>query len=150
MGTVNLKVYNKIPTYSTCFSKRSSQVAIVSDQRQAIILVQLALLRQRHDRLLRVPDRLTRFNIQHRRRPEIQEYLLLLVEWPTAGVFGLEQQIHVYGFNLYLLSFVSVSSSYVKISHEAKLQTYVKMQMLRNQPRTFRNRRIYQELNNST
>jgi len=36
----------------------------------------------------------------------------------------------------------------VKIFHEAKLQAFVKMQMIRNQPKTFQNRRFFRELNN--
>jgi len=38
----------------------------------------------------------------------------------------------------------------VEICHKAKLQVFVKMQMTRNQPRAFQNRRIFQELNNVT
>jgi len=37
---------------------------------------------------------------------------------------------------------------YVKICHEAKLHAFVKMQMSRNQSKTFRNLRIFLELNN--
>jgi len=32
----------------------------------------------------------------------------------------------------------------VKIFHKAKLQAFVKMQISRNQPKTFQNRRIFQ------
>ena len=41
-------------------------------------------------------------------------------------------------------------SDCVKIFHEAKLQAFVKMQITRNQQKTFQNRRIFRELNNST
>ena len=36
----------------------------------------------------------------------------------------------------------------VKFCQEAKLQIFVMMQMICNQPQTFQNRRIFQELNN--
>jgi len=37
------------------------------------------------------PNRLTRFRVQYRLSRQMQmEHLLLLVEWPTSGVFGLE------------------------------------------------------------
>jgi len=39
---------------------------------------------------------------------------------------------------------------YIKIFHEPKLKAFVKMQMTRNQPNTFQNRRIFRELNNVT
>jgi len=41
---------------------------------------------------------------------------------------------------------------YVKICHEVKLQVFVEMHMhmIRNQPTTFQNREIFQELNNVT
>jgi len=51
------------------------------------------------------------------------------------------------GFNL--LSFVvcvNVAEIYVKICHEEKLQVIVKMQMIRNQPKTVQNRRIFRTL----
>jgi len=38
----------------------------------------------------------------------------------------------------------------LKSSHDAKLQAFVKMQMACNQPKTFQNRGIFQELNNAT
>jgi len=37
-----------------------------------------------------------------------------------------------------------------KIFHEAKLQAFVKMQITRNQPKTFQNIRVFRELNNVT
>jgi len=40
--------------------------------------------------------------------------------------------------------------NYVKICHEAKLQDFVKMQMIRNQPKTFKNKKICRESNNVT
>jgi len=38
----------------------------------------------------------------------------------------------------------------VKIVHEAKLKAFVKMQTTRNQPTTFRNRRVFRKLYNVT
>jgi len=66
------------------------------------------------------------------------EHLLLLVEWPAAGFFGLEKEVCIYGFNLSffvicvnvveLFSFDKILKAiYVKICHEAKLQAFIKL-----------------------
>jgi len=45
---------------------------------------------------------------------------------------------------------IKISSLCQNLPTEAKLQTFIKMQMTRNQPKTFQNRRIFRELNNVT
>jgi len=74
--------------------------------------------------------------------------MLLLVKWPNAGVIGIEQDTCVCAFNF--TSFVICVNGIEIISHEAKLQAFVKMQMTRNQPKTFQNRRNFRELSDVT
>jgi len=51
-------------------------------------------------------------------------------------------------YNLFYFDKIIKYLDCVKIFNEAKLQVFVKMQITRNQPKTFQNIRVFRELNN--
>jgi len=89
------------------FQSEGPSLQFVTEQRPTNVSAQLVLHDTQHI-LTDCPDRLTQSSVQYSlsRKTQYRTRFAAMVKWSNVGVFGLEPEVCVYGFNL--LSFVSI------------------------------------------